>query len=63
MSEKIYAFLLRLYPSRFRQQYGAEAVQLFQDRLRDERGLLPRLRLWIDLISDFAVGVCEQGKV
>ena len=34
MSEKIYSLLLRLYPARFRQQYGAEALQLFRDRLR-----------------------------
>jgi hypothetical protein len=27
MSEKIYSFLLRLYPARFRRQYGAEALQ------------------------------------
>jgi hypothetical protein len=62
MSEKIYACLLRLYPSRFRQQYGAEAVQLFQDRLRDERGLLPKLRLWIDLIRDLAVGLPQAYR-
>lgn len=57
MSEKIYSFLLRLYPARFRQQYGAEALQLFQDRLRDERGLLRRTHLWIDLLIDFASGL------
>ena len=51
MSEKIYACLLRLYPARFRQQYGAEALQLFQDRLRDERGLLPKLRLTLGASS------------
>ena len=42
MSEKIYACLLRLYPARFREQYEAEALQLFQDRMRDERGLLAK---------------------
>ena len=39
MSEKIYAWLLRLYPSRFREAYGDEAVQLFRDRARDEKWL------------------------
>lgn len=57
MSEKIYSFLFRLYPARFRQQYGAEALQLFQDRLRDERGLLRKLRFWIDMLTDFASGL------
>jgi hypothetical protein len=28
MSEKIYAWLLRLYPSRFREAYGEDALQL-----------------------------------
>jgi len=54
MSEKIYAWLLRLYPSRFRETYGDEALQLFRDRARDERGFFPQLRLWSDLIGDLA---------
>jgi hypothetical protein len=57
MSEKIFACLLRLYPARFRQRYQAEALQLLQDRLRDERGGLRRLRLWIDLLADLAAGL------
>jgi Peptidase family S41 len=57
MSEKIFACLLRLYPARFRQLYQAEALQLLQDRLRDERGGLRRLRLWIDLLADLAWGL------
>ncbi len=52
MSEKIYARLLRLYPSRFRKQYEAEALQLIRDRLRDERGFYNRARLWWDLATD-----------
>jgi uncharacterized protein (TIGR03435 family) len=57
MSERFYALLLRLYPSSFRQAYGEEALQLFRDRLRDERRLVSRLRLWIDLMIDLAVSV------
>ena len=56
------ACLLRLYPARFRQQYGAEALQLFQDRLRDERGLLRKLRLWIDLLTDLASGLPQAYR-
>ncbi len=57
MSEKIFACLLRLYPARFRRHYGAEAMELLRDRLRDERGVARRLRLWFDLLLDFAVGL------
>ena len=52
MSEKIYARLLRLYPSRFRKEYEGEALQLIRDRLRDERGFFKRARLWWDLLAD-----------
>ncbi len=60
MSEKIYAWLLCLYPSRFREAYGDEALQLFRDRSRDERGFLPRLRLWLDLLGDLALSVPRE---
>jgi retinol-binding protein 3 len=60
MSEKIFAWLLRLYPSRFRQAYGDEALQLFRDRARDEQGLFPRLRLWLDLLTDSAVSIPRE---
>jgi hypothetical protein len=57
MSEKIYACLLRLYPTRFRQAYGHDALQLFRDRLRDETGFLGRTRLWLDLFVDLAISL------
>jgi hypothetical protein len=57
MSEKIYACLLRLYPALFRQKYGAEALQLFRDRMRDQRGSVRKVRVWIDLLTDFALGL------
>jgi hypothetical protein len=60
MSEKIYTWLLRLYPSQFREAYGEEALQLFRDRLRDEKGFLARLRLWLDLLADIAISVPHQ---
>src|SRR5689334_12016311 len=60
MSEKIYGWLLRLYPSRFREAYGEEALQLFRDRSRDETGFLLRLRLWVDLLSDLALSVPRE---
>jgi hypothetical protein len=60
MSEKLFALLLRLYPARFRDEYADEAMQLFHDRLRDERGALPRLRLWFDLLVDLAFSLPRE---
>jgi hypothetical protein len=62
MSEKIYACLLRLYPARFRQRFEAEALQLFGDRLRDEQGLVRKLRLWADLLADFVLGLPQAYR-
>lgn len=52
MSEKVYAFLLRLYPPAFRRRYEQETIQLLRDRFRDEPGYFRRLRLGFDLIVD-----------
>jgi hypothetical protein len=60
MSEKIYAFLLRLFPQHFKQSYDMEALQLFRDRLRDESGMIPRFRLWLDLLADLAVSLPRE---
>ena len=60
MFEKIYAWLLRLYPSRFREAYGEEARQLVRDRCRDEQGFLPRLRLWLDVLGDLALSLPQE---
>lgn len=57
MSERIYACLLRLYPASFREAYGDAAMELFRERLRDERGFWPRLQLWLDLLLDLVLSV------
>src|SRR4051794_6760537 len=57
MSEKIYGWLLRLYPRRFRKAWGEAAMQLYRDRAQDERGFLRRLLLWLDLLADAAVSI------
>ena len=62
MSEKIYAFLLRFYPSGFRKAYGVEAMQLVRDRLRNEKGFVCWLRLWIDLLADFAMSLPREYR-
>jgi hypothetical protein len=60
MSEKIYALLLRLFPSHFREAYGEESLQLFRDRARDEQGFFPRVRLWLDLLTDLVWSVPRE---
>ena len=57
MSEQIYACLIRLFPSRFREEYTHEALQLFRDRLRDESGFLRRVRFWCDLLVDLTMAL------
>ena len=60
MSEKIYVWLLRLYPSQFREAYGSEALQLFRDRLRDENGFFRCVRLWFDVIVDLVISIPRE---
>ncbi len=60
MSEKLYTWLLKLYPAAFRAEYGAAALQLFRDRFHAERGLLARRRLWFDLIVDLVVSIPRE---
>jgi hypothetical protein len=57
MSEKIYALLFRLFPARFRAAWGEEAIDLYRQRARDERGFRSRMRLWRDLLADLAVSL------
>jgi Clp amino terminal domain, pathogenicity island component len=60
MSEKIYAWMLKLYPAQFRQEYEVSAMQLFRDRLRAERGFSRRFRFWLDVIADLIVSLPRE---
>jgi hypothetical protein len=62
MFEKICTRLLRLYPSRFRKEYGDEALALIRDRLRDETGFLRRARLCWDLVADTFVSLPKEHR-
>lgn len=62
MFEKICTRLLCLYPSRFRKEYEGEALQLVQDRLRDEKGFFRRARLWLDLMMDLFIGLPQAYR-
>ena len=62
MSEKIFACLMRLYPARFRERYGAEMLELFRERRRDEQGIARGFRFWFDLALDFALGLPQAYR-
>lgn len=62
MSDKIYACLLRLFPSAFRTRYQEEALQLYRDRLRDESGVFHRSRLYCDLLVDVLVSLPQAWR-
>ena len=49
----VYRALLRLYPRRFRDEYGPDMALLFADQLRDE----PASRVWARGLVDLAVTV------
>jgi hypothetical protein len=57
MSEKIYSLLFKLFPARFRARWQEDALELFRDRAGYERGFGPRLRMWFDILCDFAVSL------
>lgn len=51
-----YRALLRLYPRRFRDEYGADMALLFADQLRDE----PAARVWARSAVDLALTAPAQ---
>jgi hypothetical protein len=46
---RLYAMFVRLYPRRFRQEYGPDLVQLVADQLRDEPAWRVAARCAVDL--------------
>src|SRR5215475_14129976 len=62
MSERLYAFLLKLYPDQFRRKYNEEALRLVRDRAHDEDGLFSGLRLWLDLFLDLATSLPREYR-
>lgn len=53
--QRLYRMLLLVYPRAFRQVYGADMVQVFGDRLRDERGRRDHrasIRVWTLTLLD-----------
>ena len=53
---RLFRAMLYCFPAEFRHEYGAEMEQVFEDRLRTE----PRLRLWLDTLTDFAFSAPKE---
>jgi hypothetical protein len=64
-SEKVYHFLLRAYPSAYRDRYAAPMEQLFRDRLRDTHTFSGLASFWLRTLADWAVSVpaCYRERV
>ncbi len=56
-ASRIYGLLLALYPRRFRDEYGEQALQLLCDRWEAERGFFARSRLLLDILRDATISL------
>jgi hypothetical protein len=52
LGERIYGFLVGLYPKRFRQQFGWLMKQTFRDLLDDPD--MPTSRIWLSVLRDLS---------
>jgi len=62
-STRLYAALLWLYPTRFRETYGVELLQVFRDCARDgyhRGGAWGLVQVWVGVLPDFLVIAAEQ---
>jgi predicted permease len=54
---KLYRFLLKLYPARFREEYGRPLEQQFLDEYREADGTLARFAFWARTVRDLAISI------
>lgn len=60
---RIYRFLLKLYPARFREEYAGPLERQFADDYRDAGTSVGRARFWIRFIKDLLVSIpVEIGR-
>ncbi len=63
-SATVYQLLLLAYPAGFREQYGRDMAQLFQDRLAETRTLGERIVQWSRTVWDsVSEGLSERWLV
>ncbi len=58
---KVYSWLLKLYPARFREEYAPVLERQFRDEYRDVAGLGDAIRLWGNTLWDMATSVPSQS--
>jgi putative ABC transport system permease protein len=54
LSERLYRWLIKLYPAGFREQYGTPLERQFRDEYRDVTGAGAVTRLWLRTLLDLA---------
>jgi predicted permease len=54
---KLYRFLLKFYPARFREEYGTPLEQQFRDEYGDAAGRMGRFRFWARTVRDLAISI------
>src|SRR5687767_12048947 len=62
-SERIYCFLLKLYPKRYRQEFGEEMKYVFSESLKDaysENGEQGIIMLWARTMLDAGKSIVTQ---
>ena len=55
--ERLYRLLLKLYPARFREEFGAPLERQFADEYRDAETAAGRAWLWLRSLADLAVTI------
>ncbi|HBB31843.1 MAG TPA: hypothetical protein DDZ80_05585 [Cyanobacteria bacterium UBA8803] len=67
VSVYLYRCLLLLYPAPFRWDYGEEMIQLFRDlcwdEIREGRGCLGLLKVWVCVLSELRGTTREQHLI
>jgi hypothetical protein len=60
ISERIYGWLLRVYPRAHRSRYAEPMRQLFRDRLREAHTFRRVAGLWLRTLADWGVSVSRE---
>ncbi|OGK62264.1 hypothetical protein A2334_02450 [Candidatus Roizmanbacteria bacterium RIFOXYB2_FULL_38_10] len=63
LSEKIYKTMLELYPFRYKDEFGQEMIQLFQDMYHDAKNTdndMEVINLWMRIIPDYFISLTKE---
>ena len=63
LSEKIYKTMLELYPFRYKDEFGQEMIQLFQDMYHDAINTdndMEVINLWMRIIPDYFISLTKE---